>query len=275
MWFESQSGHRLEALREEGLFCSIAAMRAALIVNQVTGDLETDLSTMEALARRAGRGKADLILFPEAAPTGLRNNDDPIHDLPIGDTIPGPITERLSRIARETRAHIASGILERAGDTLFDTSLILDPDGGIILKYRRISPGWHGAAAAPGIYLQGKRVESVKTPLGKLAVLICGDLFHEAIIEQVRQARPDYLLYSVAASFDEGTFAQELWHREAEPDYRRQAELAGCTTLMANLLEDPGLCKCPAYGGATIFSPAGKVLQHLSIGKPGVLLADI
>ena len=49
-------------------------MRAALIVNKITGKLETDLAFMEQLGREASASEAELILFPEAAATGLLNN---------------------------------------------------------------------------------------------------------------------------------------------------------------------------------------------------------
>lgn len=71
-------------------------MKVALIINRVTYDIETNLSTIKRMSNEATDAGVDLILFPEAALTGLINNDDPSHDLPLGQIIPGPITEILS-----------------------------------------------------------------------------------------------------------------------------------------------------------------------------------
>ena len=91
-------------------------MRAALIANRVTGNREDDLGFMGELGRKAGGAKCDLILFPEAAATGLVNNDDPSHDLPLGQEVPGPLTARMSDLAGMTGAHVGFGILERDGE---------------------------------------------------------------------------------------------------------------------------------------------------------------
>ena len=58
-------------------------MKAALAVNKVTRDVPANLAGMEQLAEEAADAGADLVLFPEAALTGLINNDDPAHDLPV------------------------------------------------------------------------------------------------------------------------------------------------------------------------------------------------
>lgn len=93
-------------------------MKCALVVNRVSSDTETNLADVTALTHQAADSGADLVLFPEAAITGLINNDDPAHDLPLGQPIPGAVTDRLARLAAEGRICLGIGILERAGRTL-------------------------------------------------------------------------------------------------------------------------------------------------------------
>jgi N-carbamoylputrescine amidase len=250
-------------------------VRVALIVNKVTGRLKTDLSYMEELGRKAAQSRVDLILYPEAAPTGLINNDDPGHDLPLGTPIPGPITERLAKLARQAKAYLASGILERDGNCLYDSAIILDPVGKIVLHYRRIQPQWHGRKADPHVYRQGEEVVAALTPLGKLTVLICGDLFDDQIIARLRRLGPDYLLFPFSVDFDDGSFDQRRWDQEEQPAYAARAAVAGCTTLMTNLLVDVAVADCPSYGGAMVVSPQGEVLARKPLGQPGVLIADV
>ena len=251
------------------------AMKAALVVNRVTADREASLCAMEALAREAAQAGAALILFPEAAATGLVNNDEPGHDLPLGDPIPGPITGRLGAVARTAAAHVAAGILERRGDCLFDSAVLLGPRGRLLLHYRRIQPQWHGRDADPRVYRQGDRVAAATTPLGKLSILICGDLFDDAIVARVRALAPDLLLFPFARNFSDGSFDQATWDREEEPAYAARAAAAGCTTLMTNLLEDPALTPYPSFGGAMVVAPTGRVLSRWPLGEPGILLASL
>jgi len=52
-------------------------MKAALIVNRVLYGINTNLEEILSLANKASDAGADIILFPEAALTGLINKDVP------------------------------------------------------------------------------------------------------------------------------------------------------------------------------------------------------
>jgi len=227
------------------------------------------------MAGEAGAAGADLVLFGEAAPTGLINNDDPTHDLPLGDPIPGPVTERLAKCARRCGLYLATGLLERKGRSLYDSAVLLDPDGTLLFKYRRIQPQWHGRNADPGVYRQGDRVVKADTPIGSISVMLCGDIGDAAIVARVRQTHPDYLLFPFARNFNDGSFDQERWDREEEAWYVERAAAVGCTTLMVNMLYDPEQLEYPSFGGALAVSAAGDVLARWPLGKQGILYAQV
>ena len=124
-------------------------MWAALVIHRVLPDIDANLAAILHMANEAADAGADLVVFPEAALTGLINNDDPSHDLPLGQVIPGPVTDVLAGLARERHIWLAIGLLEREGHRLYDSAVLLTPDGDIGLKYRRIQPRWHGKRADP------------------------------------------------------------------------------------------------------------------------------
>jgi N-carbamoylputrescine amidase len=244
-------------------------VKAALIVNTFLPDAETNLRRM---TESAG---ADFALFPEAAPTGLINNDDPAHDLPLGQPIPGPATDRLGAAARERGIHVAFGLLERDGDALYDSAVLLNPDGEIALRYRRIQPQWHGRNADPDVYRQGDELPLADTPFGRTVVLICGDLFDDDIAERARAREPDLLLFPFSRNFGDGTIDQDRWDRDEEPEYAARAARVGATTLMVNELGDPAVCEWPGFGGAWGVSPDGAVTSRWPLGTPGMLIAEL
>ena len=250
-------------------------MRAALVVHKVAEDVESNLQAMRHEAEQAAAEGADLVLFPEAALTGLVNNGDPAHDLPLGRSIPGPATEALAATTRELSIFLAAGLLERKGGRLYDSAVLLGPDGRLVLKYRRIQPQWHGRAADPQVYYEGPHVRVAHTWLGTLAFLICGDLFDDGIVARARCKRPDYLLLPFARSFADGSFDQAGWEREEEAAYAARAALTGCTVLMVNALEDPRLNRWPSFGGALVVSPQGAVLARHRLGSAGIVCADV
>lgn len=126
-------------------------MRCALVVNPVTRDWKANLSSAIQLIQEAASNDSNLVLLGEMAMTGMVNNDDPCHDLPFGDMIPGSITDQLSITASSLGIWLAFGLLELEGGLLYDTALLLSPNGEVRLKYRRVNPQWHGVRADPEI----------------------------------------------------------------------------------------------------------------------------
>ena len=248
-------------------------MKAALVVNRVLPDIDANLAAILNMANEAADAGTDLVVFPEAALTGLINNDEPSHDLPLGQVIPGPVTDVLARLTRERRIWLAIGLLEREGDRLYDSAVLLTPDGGIGLKYRRIQPQWHGRHADPSVYCQGTELPKVETQLGTFAFLICGDLFDDDLIQRVCNLRPDWLLFPFARRFRDRSYDQEQWDREEKPEYAQRVKLAGITTLMTNYVADRDFSG--SFGGAMVVSSDGTVMDSFPLGKSGILLVNL
>jgi len=250
-------------------------VKAALVVHQGTVGLAASLAAMEAEAAQAAGEGAGLVVFPEAALTGLVNNDDPDRDLPLGTPIPGPVTDRLAAIARRHGLWLATGLLEREGGSLYDSAVLIGPGGDVVLHYRRVQPQWHGRDADPVVYRQGEEVVACEAPFGRCAFLICGDLFDDGIVEQARRLRPDVVLFPFARNFGDGSFDQARWDREEEAVYVGRAAHLGCTVLMVNVLGDPARDPWPSFGGALAVAPSGEVMARKPLGEQGVLFVDL
>ena len=249
-------------------------MKAALVVNRVTPNTEANLSAILEMAGEAADAGAELVLFPEAALTGLINNGDPAHDLPLGQTIPGIVTDMLAALAHRKRIWVAIGLLEREDGRLYDSAVMFTPDGDIGLRYRRIHPMWHGRNADASVYCQGTELPRIETSLGTFAFLICGDLFDDELIHRVKCLEPDWLLFPFARCFDDGSYDQERWDKKEEPEYIKRIQLVGVTTLMTNYLADRNM-QGGSFGGAMVVSNNGDVIDAFPLGKTGMLVVDL
>jgi len=246
-------------------------MKVALAVNRVTADPRRNLDEILMMINQATQENADLILFPEAALTGLINNDDADHDLPLGQTIPGAITVQLAHRSRSACIWTAIGLLERDGNTLYDTAILIAPDGEIKLKYRRIQPQWHGRNADPQVYRQGTEVTKIDTPLGSFAFLVCGDLFDDEIAARVKALHPDWVLFPFARCFDDGSlYDQARWDNEEQVVYAERVKRIGVTTLMTNYVAEKSLLG-GAFGGAFVIAGDGNIQASFPLGKQGLL----
>jgi predicted amidohydrolase len=249
-------------------------MKAALAVNLVTPNSGANLAAiLDMIAEAAGQG-AELILFPEAALTGLINDDDPAQDLSLGEEIPGEVTRQLAVHCHEWNIWLAIGLLEREEGCLYDTAILIAPDGEIKLKYRRISKGWHGHLADAAVYGHGSEIPAVQTPFGSLAFLLCGDLFDDGLLERARQLQPDWLLFPFARNFADCAINQKRWDEEEMPAYAQRVRMLDVPTLMSNYLA-VSVLEDGSFGGAWLVDANGQIQASLPLGQAGLLVVDL
>jgi predicted amidohydrolase len=109
----------------------------AVVQLNASEDKQANLDRAEALVVAAAAAGAQVVALPEFF-TYL-GPDDRYGD--VAEPVPGPTTERCMRIAREQSIHLLAGsIPERDDDSgaLFNTSVLIDINGRIAAKYRKI-----------------------------------------------------------------------------------------------------------------------------------------
>jgi nitrilase len=87
--------------------------------------------------------------------------------------VPGPITQRLGRLAARVSAYLAIGVSERdlSGSTLYNTLLVFDPRGKLVIHRRKLMPtGPERMVWGMG---DGSTLTVVDTPFSRLGGLIC------------------------------------------------------------------------------------------------------
>ena len=89
--------------------------------------------------------------------------------------IPGPQTDRLCAIAKKTRKWLLPGSLyERDGDVIYNTAVVISPQGEIVAKYRKMFP-WLPYEAGTAA---GKEFCVFDIPdIGRFGVMICYDMW--------------------------------------------------------------------------------------------------
>jgi len=142
-------------------------MNVSLVVHRVGPDTANNVAQMDLAVTQSAKAGAHIVLFSEAATTGLILNDDPRHDLMLGEPIPGPAVAHFSELARGSHIYVGFGILERDGAALYDAAVLLGPTGDLLLKYRRIDPGWHSQTGESRLCGRDA-VPAVDTPMGDL-----------------------------------------------------------------------------------------------------------
>jgi predicted amidohydrolase len=158
-------------------------------------DVDGNVARIDAMATEAATKGAAAVFFPETADFGWVNPEAHTR----ADTIPGPLSRHLASLARNLGLWLGVGLCEKEGDALFDSAILLNPEGGLALKHRKINLlAWlMDPPYTPG---EAEGIGVAETPWGRIGMLICADSFQEALLDRLAEQRPDlvYLPYGWA-----------------------------------------------------------------------------
>lgn len=119
---------------------------------------------------QAAQAGADVVLLPEALDLGWTHPSARSEAEPIPD---GSVCRALTGAAQEHGVYVCGGLIERAGERVYNAAIIADRQGGVILHHRKLNE----LELAHDCYDQGDRLGVCHTELGTLGLMICADGF--------------------------------------------------------------------------------------------------
>jgi predicted amidohydrolase len=132
-----------------------------------------NLERAEAFVRDAGSKCCHLVVLPECMDLGWT---DP-SARQLAQPIPGPHTQRLAQSAMKAGVFVVAGLVEHAGDHLYNAAVLIDPRGQLLLVHRKINE----LDIAHDLYSIGDRLAVAHTELGTLGISICADNFPNSL----------------------------------------------------------------------------------------------
>jgi len=158
------------------------------------GDRRGNLARAERAVSEAAAAGAQIACLPESLVLGWVNPDAHRRAQPI----PGEDSERLCEMARRYGVFLCAGLDEKAGENLYDSAVLIDDAGKVLLKHRKII--LLSELMAPP-YSAGEEIQVVQTRFGRVGVLICADTHEPGILAKMAKLKPDLVLvpYGYAA----------------------------------------------------------------------------
>jgi N-carbamoylputrescine amidase len=144
---------------------------ACLQMQPKFGDVASNVARSLQLIDRAAADGANLVVLPELCNTGyvFASREEAFA---IAEEIPaGPTVAAWAKCAARYRLHLVAGICERAGTNLYNSAVVIGPDG-YVGTFRKVHL-WNEEA----LYFEpGDRGFPVfHTPIGRIGVAICYD----------------------------------------------------------------------------------------------------
>lgn len=235
----------------------------------VTGDIGHNISAiLQTLVQCSG--EADMVLFGESVLQGfdcLTWDYETDRNMAVSqDALP---IMQIREAAKQNRIAVSFGYIERAGDSLYSSQIVMDDEGAIIHNFHRVSVGWKEFRHTDDHYREGANFEAFSFGGKKFAIGLCGDLWTEGRPEEMKALNPDIVLWPVWCDYN----AAE-WNDRIKFEYAEQASLCGDRVLLVNpFCADPEGSDAAA-GGAAYFQN-GSIMKEAPSGKSGILIVEI
>lgn len=239
---------------------AIAQMRV------VGGKPEINLVHASEMIEEAAAYGADIVLLPEAMDLGWT---DP-SSLSLAEPVPGgKIARKLSALALKYQIYICSGLTELDGETVYNSAVLIDPTGEMILLHRKINELDIGHA----YYGLGNKLQVVQTKLGSIGVMICADAStgkHE-IPRTLSYMGADVILspsaWAMPADHDNlespyGSMWREIY-KSVTTDFR--VWIASCSNV--GWMTGGPWKGSKAIGCSMVFAPGGKEVLNAPYGE--------
>ncbi|MFP7721557.1 carbon-nitrogen hydrolase [Lysobacter sp. A3-1-A15] len=261
---------------------TVALIQERAIIDQAGGNAAANLSLIEdRVAEAAGNG-ARLVLLQELHNGAYFCQHESVDEFDLAEPIPGPSTERLSKLARAHGVVLVSSLFERRAAGLYhNTAVVFEADGSIAGKYRKMhipdDPGFYEKFYfTPG----DLGFEPIDTSVGRLGVLVCWDQWYPEGARLMALAGAEILLYPTAIGWDPDD-AQDEKARQRDAwilSHRGHAVANGLPVLSCNRVgHEPspvGASGIDFWGSSHVLGPQGEFLAEAG-GEPQVLMAEV
>ena len=193
----------------------------------------------------------------------------------LAETIPGPSTEALAKAARASRVVVVASLFEkRASGVYHNTVAVIDADGKLLGKYRKMhipdDPGFYEKFYfVPGDL--GFRVFNTK--YAKIGALICWDQWFPEAARLTALAGAEIIFYPTAIGWKpEEPKETESYHAAWETVQRSHAIANGVYVAAANRVGKEG--KLKFWGRSFVADPFGAVVYRASASEEEIVLVD-
>lgn len=217
----------------------------------IDGDREGNFRRIEYALEQADEDGARIAAFPESAILGWQNPD--AHRLAA--PIPGADSDRLSALARRFHMTISIGLDEKCGALLYDSAVLIDARGEILLRHRKINVLAH-LMEPPYSTGDPKDIGVAETEFGRIGMLICADTFEDAYVRRAAALGPDLMLVPYGWAAPPQSWPEHAG--ELERLVLRRARDFGCPTVGTDLVGtiSQGPWAGQTYGAASVVADA-------------------
>jgi N-carbamoylputrescine amidase len=263
---------------------SPANLSVALVQQSNSDNAEHNIEKSIAGIRDAASQGAQLVVLQELHRSLYFCQTEDVDVFDLAETIPGPSSNTLGELAKELGIVIVASLFEKRATGLYhNTAVVLEKDGSIAGKYRKMhipdDPGFYEKFYfTPG----DLGFEPIQTSVGKLGVLVCWDQWFPEAARLMAMAGAELLIYPTAIGWDprddkdEQTRQKDAW----VISQRAHAVANGVPVISCNRVgheSDPSGQSdgIQFWGNSFIAGPQGEMLAEADNQSEQILMVEL
>jgi N-carbamoylputrescine amidase len=257
-------------------------LKLAVIQMRCVASPEANQKHAEKKIRAAAKMGAGLVCLPELYRSLYFCQEENHAHFDLAETIPGPTTKRLGALARELGIVLVASLFERRAAGLYhNTAAILDADGKLLGKYRKMHIPDDPLYYEKFYFTPGDLgFRTWNTARGKIGVCICWDQWFPEAARLTAMSGAQILFYPTAIGWHPGEKAKHgvAQHASWETIQRSHAIANGCYVAVPNRvgLETPvGGDGIQFWGQSFVCDPQGQILAKAGSKEEDILCVDI
>ena len=235
----------------------------------ILGDVEKNLALHEKAAREAISQSVNLLVFPELSLTGYFLKDQVTS---VAMTEQAPALDGLRNLSH--RVAMVVGFVEEAPGHRFHNAAAYLEGGEIRHIHRKVYLPTYGIFDEQRYLAAGAQVQAFDTALGRMAILICEDLWHPATAGIAAWDGAEIILCP-SASPGRGLGQAEPFQNAStwERVIRAYGDLFTCFVVYANRVGyEDGAC---FWGGSEVVGPTGQALAKARYMEEELLVVEL
>lgn len=263
---------------------SPAKLTVALVQQSNSDNAEQNMAKSIAAIREAASKGAKLVVLQELHRSLYFCQTEDVDVFDLAETIPGPSTHTLGELAKELSIVIVASLFEKRATGLYhNTAVVLENDGSIAGKYRKMhipdDPGFYEKFYfTPG----DLGFEPIQTSVGKLGVLVCWDQWFPEAARLMAMAGAELLIYPTAIGWDQRDDSDEQTRQKDAwvISQRAHAIANGVPVISCNRVgveQDPSEQSegIQFWGNSFIAGPQGELLAEANNTDEQILVIEL
>lgn len=248
-------------------------LNIGIIQQHNTPDKERNINCLASKISQLAEAGAQLIILQELHNGLYFCQTEDVDNFDMAEPIPGPSTDFFGRLAKQYSVVIVTSLFERRAPGLYhNTAVVLDKDGSIAGKYRKMHIPDDPAYYEKFYFTPGDLgFRPIDTSLGRLGVLVCWDQWYPEAARLMALQGADILIYPTAIGYESSdTDDEQQRQREAWTTVQRGHAVAnGIPVVAVNRVghePDPSgqTNGIMFWGSSFVAGPQGEILYRAS-----------